>query len=299
MINIFDYLKNLLPKFGKADLQDNIATTLKELKNVTIPAVNTANDALKVTKIKSKASTDLIKQFFKTSGLKTTDFTTAIADTLPILLKNTEFIEKEIDKLMERDVIREGLTAQKAVLVRATEQICFIVKFTTDLLNVILANEAIEANPDLAETISITPALVTQVTENISVYGALYGTYVEKSSEFEAKFAKIPDVVVNDKTIDALQGIHDQSKLDPYNNPYMSQFKGSPFLWLGTMIAAWEANRYKAAVEKKKQLELRVLQLQLLNEGNNDPKLEREINYTQARIEKLEFEIKKMEESVA
>jgi hypothetical protein len=64
------------------------------------------------------------------------------------------------------------------------------------------------------------------------------------------------------------------------------------------VVAEWQSNRYKANKDKKKTLELRLLHLKLQNEGKDDPKIEKEINYIQGRVDKIERYLKDVEESL-
>jgi hypothetical protein len=64
-------------------------------------------------------------------------------------------------------------------------------------------------------------------------------------------------------------------------------------------IANYQIERYNSNKEKKKVLELRLLHLRLLNDGKNDPKIEKEINYIQRRVDSLDRKIKDSEAEAA
>jgi hypothetical protein len=64
------------------------------------------------------------------------------------------------------------------------------------------------------------------------------------------------------------------------------------------MVAEWQANRYKAARDTKRLLELRLLNMQMQQQKTPDAALEKDIEYTTNRIKNLDFKIKDMEERV-
>jgi hypothetical protein len=75
-------------------------------------------------------------------------------------------------------------------------------------------------------------------------------------------------------------------------------FEMNPIYHFRLMIAEWQANRYKSYKEKKKLLEVKLLRLRLLREGKRDPKLDKEIDYIESLVGKLEYSMSKMEEDV-
>lgn len=62
------------------------------------------------------------------------------------------------------------------------------------------------------------------------------------------------------------------------------------------MIADWQVSRYKAAQEEKRMLEFRLLKLKLQSTGKADAKLDQNIEYTEQRLQQLNFKLHKMEQ---
>jgi primosomal protein N'' len=52
-------------------------------------------------------------------------------------------------------------------------------------------------------------------------------------------------------------------------------------------------------MEEKRMLEFRLLQLKQAEEGKKDAKLQQQIEYTEGRLQKINYKLKKMEEKYA
>jgi hypothetical protein len=61
------------------------------------------------------------------------------------------------------------------------------------------------------------------------------------------------------------------------------------------IVAEYQVARYKEKKELKSILELRLLNLKKTIDGSGDAALEKEINYTQSRIDKLNEQLRKAE----
>jgi hypothetical protein len=123
----------------------------------------------------------------------------------------------------------------------------------------------------------------------------------KSKQEVEKIIDTIPDIVINISNADAVSSTIDAGKLSPFSSHGLIQGNSqtifnNPIYHIGLMVAEWQANRYKLSKETKKVLELRLLNLQMIQQKNPDAKLEKEIEYIQSRIQGLDFKIKKMEE---
>jgi hypothetical protein len=221
-----------------------------------------------------------------------------ISEKLQIVLNNLKFVEKEFENSASSDIIAEGVTVKKAVMLRAVDQTTFISRFTMDFLTVLYRDEALEINPEVEENISVPKIVIDRVDKHVALYANLLSIYGDKSFDFEKRFSSIPDVIMSERTQEAIVATYGESKLDPYGAPTVQGFLGNPIYHIRLLVAEWQANRYKAMKDKKKMLEMRLMHLQLLQENKNDAKLEQEISYIQSRIDKIEYSMAKAERSV-
>jgi hypothetical protein len=221
-----------------------------------------------------------------------------IYSKLPIVSENLGFIEKELAAVSNPDILTEAITAKKAILIRALDQISFISRYTLDLLTYIYVQETVAVDPEAEGELDISKNSAQRVIQNIATYASLLTVYGNKSFTLEKRLVNIPEVLLSEKTVDAVTSTFDADKLDPLNTPFAMNFFYNPIYHVRLIVAEWQASRYKANKDKKKMLELRLLYLKMLSDDKKDASVQKEIAYTQERIDSLEYSMKKMERSV-
>lgn len=295
------FMESLLPRLGKDRILEDIKITLQELETLVVPAVDQASDYLNTHKPKSdgnKALETLFYRTYKPRGRKGVAIFHDVRKVLPDLIKNLRTVEGMIEDIFEREVINEGLTAKKASLIRTAEAISFTSNYTLDLLNLYYVNEASEAGAEVKESMSLAPVVVRNIESRIGRYAMTLNKWAIKPADFLRIVGKIPDVIIASNNEEALKANYTEKDLDPFGSPLMQGFVGNPIYHIRLNIAEWQTRRYKSNKDKKKVLELQLLHLEYLNQGKNDPKLEKEIQYVQSRIEKTDRKIREAEESV-
>ena len=302
-MKIIQFVKALLPHIEKPKLLEDLRVTIAELDNVVMPNYLTASTYFRSEKLKSDNNKDLADAFYQNFDLmrstKQSSFVADIQKRLEYIKQNSETLLELTEELFEHDIISEGLTARKAVLIKASESISFISRFSTDLLNLVYVNEASNVDVSVEESIRLAPIVVKTVNRNLPKYARIISDYGIPNETFKKIIGEVPDVIVNSKTANSVAGLYSDKDLDPFTNSYVVGFSGSPIYHFRLLVAEWQASRYKSNKDKKKMLELRLLHLKLLNDKKNDPKIEQEIVYIQSRVDKIERYLRETEESLS
>lgn len=310
-MNIISFIKSLLPRLQKDQVLEDLRVTVDELGNVSIPNYTHASDFFRSNKLQSDANkqlSDLFYRKFEGKGGRQNNVVSEVAKRLPFLKDNAEFVIQQIELLLEKDIISEGLTAKKAFLIRTANHLSFLSSFAPDLLNVIYVNEALAINAknedgakgtgvEIEESMRLAPAVVKHVDSNIMAFGSLIGEYGIPTKDFEKLLETIPEVIISSRNAGTIAGLFNEKDIDPLLSGYV-QKAFCPVYSVRLIFAEWQAARYKAKRETKRMLELRLLHLKLLQEKKNDPKIEEEINYIQGRVDKIQRYLREVEESV-
>ena len=300
-MKIVSFLQSLLPMLKKDSVLEDLRITKAELDKTVIPSYEAAAIHFKVNKIASKDTQTLADTFYRVYDLaksnKQSSVVAEIFSKLPNLSANIVTITNNCEDILGEDILNDNLSARRAVLVRAAEHVSILVKLLVDFLTVVYYNEAMVYSKANADTIGLSAQTLKRVKEHVPYIARLLSTYGEDNKVFADKYNSVPDVILNIKTAAALQAVYREDKLDPMPSALASNFEGNPIYHIRLVIAEWQANRYKANKDKKKMLELRLLYLQSLAQESPDPQLEREIEYIQNRIDKIEYEMHKATES--
>ena len=293
-MELLNKLSKLLPFFKKDTILEDITITLDEL-TLAITSYKEATDVFKSKNFKTDQITYLSKEYFKTIKSRSSSDTliSDINEKLINVKENLTTVEKQIEELLEKDIIKEGLTALKASLIHSAEYSSFLSRYSLDLLNYIYYYET----EDKIEYDEPKKYKEDYVNGNIVMFASIIDVLGSSNKNFEKALEELVNVVVNDNTLPSLSGIYKDSKLSLFPPQTYKGFQGNPIYYIGLAIAEYQANRYKASLEKKKLLELRKLNLENQLKDSPNPKIQNEILAITNHIEAIEFKIHKMEEA--
>lgn len=301
-MKILSFIQALLPKLEKSKIIEDLRISSAELDNVVIPSFTIAAEYFKGHKIKSDHTQKLTDIFYRNVSLTVRSKQPTVVNEIALMLvnlrQNATYVEDQLEVLLEHDIIAEGLTAKKALFIRAAEAISYVSRYSLEFLCLVYNNEAYEVNAEVGENIKMVPATVKYVDAGMLKFAKAISDYGIPNDKFKKIFTAVPDVIVGGKAGNAVAGIYKENEIDPFSSGYTANFTYNPIYHIRLTVAEWQANRYKANKEKKKVLELRLLHLKMLQEQKNDAKLENEINYIQGRIDKLERYLRSVEEEL-
>ena len=295
-MSIFNFIKGMLPRLQKADIEEDIRITIKEMGQVAIPQYFAAATAFKVNKIQSDEVKLFEKAFYKHMDLKTKgpNFLTDIHGALERALTNMIYIQKVTTDVLEADLLNEGLTAKKAHLVRAAASISFVSNFSIEFLNHILV---LESNA-VGDSREIPPAEAKYIDSRYEMFFKNLNEYGMAPDKFQNLMVEVPDVVISTKNAASIAQVFKPTQLDPFGSMGLSGFTGNPIYHVRLLVTEWQGKRYNANKDKKKLLELRLLHLKSLNDNSPNPRLEQEINYIENRVSKLDRALREVEDSI-
>ena len=298
---IFEFVKALLPHIEKDTLVTDLRDSIKELDNVAIPSFKQASEFFRTYKAKSKEFDKLSTEFSRkyTSKLsKQGSFIGDISFALANVRENASTILDQAQDILAQDILNEGLTAKKAILIRAASAIAHITKYSTDLLNVCYDLEAQAVTKSDTDAISVPKYTVDKVSKGLNDFARILSDYSAAPDKFKKTLVSVPDLLINSQTADVVGSVYKHADIDPFSSGYTTNFTYNPIYHIRLVFAEWQANRVNEAKEKKAILELRLLHLKNSNEGVESASLEKQIQYTQDRIDKLERYVKNVEDDL-
>lgn len=296
ILTAVEFVQSLIPRMGKEDVVSDIATTVQEFETLVLPVVTALNKEKKSLTFSESISKEISVGFFRHyKGKGKNNLVEALANALPNIITNMKIVRDQLDSKLEADVISAGLTAEKATLLRIAEHGAFITDYALDVLSVAISEDIKQKN-NVETTDSIPPIKIKRLTDNAANFGVLVNAYSIDENKFKEKIDSIPPVTFNAETATLLKGTYGDSGIDPFNAILASGFTGNPIYHMRMVWEEYQNKRYRAKAEKKRMLELKILQLKHLNEGRNDPKVESQIEYIQNRVNELEYDMERMKE---
>lgn len=299
-MSIISYVKSLVRNIGKEDIFEDIRITRKELSDNLLPLMQDADKYFRGKTFKSKEVLYLDKTFMDNVGGKNKykNMFDYLNDKLPKMLANLEILSDQLDKNLETQVVTKTVTYRKAILLKALDLMSFDSAYTFKMLKYVYYFEDQEMDGESEYDDLIMPApLKTSIMKNIFVYAKSVKALSVSTDEFLTKIKELKDLPLDDETVSIIKSKHDKDTLEIETLDPVG-FEGNPIFHYRLMIAEWQANRYKLNKETKQYLELKLMDMKLKAKDSNDASLQRQIEYTSKRINKLEYSMAKAEKSV-
>lgn len=298
--SLFKFLGNLMPTLKRSSILEDLKTTSSELNETLIPSYSDLASHFQLIKLKSPEMKEIDKMFyqeFKFKGSKQASLFGDISIRTSNLSSNLEFVQDSIEKLLETDVVREGLSAKKAVLLRLAESFAFVTRYAMDLADYAFWYEAKAYDGDIAKQYDMTPNKIKRITKGIRAFGRCMTDLSEAPDVFRKQVGEIPEVHLTQKDQDVITSLYPPKKLNPFESSFgISGFTYSPVYHVRLLYAEWQTARYYSMKDKKRALSVKLLYLKELKEGGDkNPQLETEINYLQKRIDNYDRDIHEME----
>lgn len=301
-MELFDYIKKLLPSIGKDQISEDLRITISNIDNQCLPTYNEASNYFKTNPIKSKKAKELEDKFYKnldTNGVsKQVNIISEVNLRLGFIRDNALYVQEQLDKIFEKDILSEGLTIKQTHYIRATEAFYFVANYSLDLLKYILHEETEHVNDKANDNIELSKFNIKLVENNIMDFAIILSNYGIPKDKFQKLLTEVPDVIINSSTIETVSGLYKEKQSDPFTRGLVNNFTKNPIFHIRAVIAEYQNNKYKSNKEKKKELDLRLLYLQSVKANDNNPSLEKEIMITQQRVDKLDSSIREYEEDI-
>lgn len=290
---ITEFVQGLLPGLKKDTVTEDLRVSIETLNKNVIPTLDKVTTLLR-TKFSSKLSREIEEQFnraYKGKISKQPNMLLTVKLCMPNILQNAEYVLTRLEDILEATIVPDGLTSRKAAMIRASKQISFLTDFTTDLMNIIMILETLERNGTLAETMEVSKGTHLRVSRNIVRYAYAITDFSREPKAYTKLYEEMKDLYVAGDNVKNLRMAGSEIEIDPFDSRIVQNVAYNPIYHARMLVAQWQAKRYHAAKDKKKLLELRVLQLKAEQEGKGDPRILNEINYTQGRIDRLDNDL--------
>lgn len=299
-MQILEFIKSLLPSFTKDRLVEDARVTKEELKLAVLPAYEAALPLTTTKKFKSKELQDFNEQFSRHATLASGDNVIgSIAKGLTKVIEFQEAVEVLIDKKFDKDVLVSAVSAYRANLIQAQSTVSFVSRFAMDFLNYayILETEALGSDASYAKN-SLSGGDIEIINERFVEFAKAFQLVAKRGKDVTKDLDKVPEVIVG-VSPEAVAAVFDKPKLDPLGFGTLRGFTGSPIYSIRMVVAEWQVNRYKRMENTKRVLEMRLLNLQGIQDKNPNARVQQQIDYIQSRVDRYADQMRKQEESLS
>lgn len=293
-MNIKDYLKGLMPRLQRSDLDEAIAKLNGEMNETVLPIYESAVELFGERKFKAKWVEQFDKLFEKEFRVKYKgNFFSGIGSTLPLLMENLTAIQR-LTSNVEPSWSKDAVSLLSLNLVRSVDNLNFLAQYARRLLNSSLAMEMNVAEGK-DQFFDIPKSEIEWLNINKTMFLGAYSILTMKRAELERRLKEVPNVIIGEDSVDMVENNLERAQTDPLNLGIIPLPINLAY-HIGRFIAERQAARYKSAIAERDSVQMRLMYLRQIDQGQADPILRGEIEVSQSRVEKLNYKIKEMEE---
>lgn len=289
-MKIQQYVGSLLPSLAKDEILDDIKVTRKEISETTIEAYRSVLPVMSSWKFQSERVKVRVDAFG--GAVKKGNPLVTISQGLPAALQNLDQVEDLVKATFNEDAASSGLTFLKAQALQFVECIAFVSKFARKFVDYVMVLETAELGTEVG--ISLSPAEMEWIEKNFMSFCTAFEAATAPHANVKKALAEIPDIAITPQNVETLPATVGDKKLDPLSMRLIPVWL-NPVYHIGMVVAEWQADRYKAAKEELRLIQLRKMNLELLSKGKADAKIQKEVEYLESRVQTLNYRIAQME----
>jgi len=286
LVNFFHSMNHTTKK---EDVITNVKRTFDNLNNEVLPTLSNIIDNVGTSDVIKKNNN--IKLLAISAGIKSKDNKDTLVKLKGILTniaKSDNSVEKLINDKLPDVVTDKTATVRDLAILKLASDLSNITLYTLDFLYFILTDVKDSDYPKIK---------FQQIKDGMMDYGMLIKNYGDKFNKKIDEIGKIADIPLESdpsKSSFFEKLLSKQGKVT--NMPSVNNFVGNPVYHIRLWLVDREVKKYENLKDKKKLLELKVLELKAkeANEGEN-PKLKKQIEYYEDKISSVEYEISKIE----
>ena len=307
-LNILSFVKKLIPSLDKNETLSDFELSMKALDEVNsvMGYLKNYEKTVGFSSKKSKAILDKLSNEI-VSAIKAAHDTKSpmlklLNQSLPCDMMgylftnvslNAKTLYKEIEEKLSKTVLTHQLDAYEANLLRSVAHYRFMTKYALNLADYLFINE------DSNNISNFTPQQIKEIEKYYWIFAKCLAGYGVTPEIFEERLSSIEPVTLSKDGEEIISTVYAGSGRVDLIEGLPRGFIGSPIYNVRLVFAQWEAERYHELKDKKKLLLLRYQYLLDLNQkGTSDIEVEREIEYLQNKINKIDYRLSKIEESV-
>jgi len=273
------------------DVQEQFNNSLLSLNREVLPGLKNMEDVAKLDNLKISDLPE-ISIFNRNSEIKAKDLKGLIKGIISAINgmeKQSNDINGLIPEVLTDVISKDVLTVKQATLLNVINNYNTVSLYTLDLLLYLITITDVKVNGSENEMVK---PKIAEIKLNMSAYGEILA-FFNKNKNIAKDIVKLS----NDKV---LIDSKDKGTLNILNINHFKMnitgFIGNPIYHVRMWLVDLEMDRYEVLTEKKKLLELKVLDLKAKKDGEVNPKLTKAIDHYENKLSAVEAEMRKVEE---
>ena len=285
-------IKTLLQSFNlvkKPVKKEQLIKTFEQIHLIAqedvLPALTELKNYEKSSKITKSEIFGLTKELIKINGGKSKNIISDLESLFIEIGKNVNGIEQLLNKHTSFVLTNKVMGVKDAAIVKLVDDIGSLTLFSMDYITCLLSNVNDTAFPKIK---------FKKLKEGIPAFINLVVGYNGKIKNTIDNITKLDDTSIDSNTSEAMLGVKLNSS--GITSLVPDGFINNPFYHIRMWFVDREINKLEALRDKKKLIELRIMELKIEEKSGSDGDLSKQIEYYEDKLAAIEYKIQKLEE---
>ena len=291
MINtLVNYVKGINHTIKKIDVVNTLENTLGAINDDVLP---TLDDMIKNSGLTIIQDSPILSAIKYSSGIKAKDnkeLLVKIKSIVTNINKAGKNLEKVVNDNLSDVVTDKTISVKDGAILKIISDITSLAMYIMDFNYLIL----IEGKSDNTDFPKIK---LQQIKDGVPAFANILKSYSKDFNKSVNELTKMPSnsLYIEDSKIAMLDKIVSKfSKNIPL--PNTKGFINNPIYHIRMWLTDRDVDKYESLKEKRKLIELKLLELKTRQDGENNSKLSKQIEYYENKLSSLEYSIKEFEE---
>lgn len=286
MVDALLHAFNLVEKPVKKEQLLKTFNTISELaQDDLLPSLVEIKAVEKTQRVTKSDLVVIVKEVLRVQGIKSKSIFSDLENIFTEINKCKAKIENLISKHASSVLTNKVLSIKDAAIIKLIDDISSLTMYSTDFLACVLA--------DIRNT-SFPKIKFKKIKEGIPAFAELIKAYNKDFEKNLDKIAKLDDSVINKDSNKAFLDL--KLKNDGVFGIMPSGFINNPFYHIRMWLIDRDIAKLEALKDKKRLIELRIMELKIEEKSGEDGDLSKQIEYYEDKLANIEYKIEKLEE---
>lgn len=293
------FLSSLLPHFERNRILEDVDALALDIESNLAPGYDAAVKQFRGKKLTSQVGRSVETLFhLRYPKERSETHLSFTAKTLVSLSATLEMLNTLVPELFSRDVTKDAMTYKKAAVLQLLSVIRFYNNYAGQyLLRLLAAEDAALAGTE--EDAQLLPIDKRYFQENLETFFQAGHVLSLSTAEIAERLGQMQDLQIVTDKINAVAATLGQENVDPLKLGFMPPAAGGLMYRIRASIASYQVAKHNQNKELAKAIQLRLYALKDRQAGKADAKLQQQIEYSEARLARLNEEVAAFEEQYA
>ena len=288
LVSLLNYVGGMGHTVKKGDVLTSLENVFNNIENDVIPTLSEMVESGNLEAIEKNKDIKVISNNGVIRAKDNKDLLSKIQKVFEDIIKEKSHLTKIVDKDLSDVITTRTITAKDAAILRVVNDIGGMALYVIDLCYYILIDGSDTEFPKIK---------LKQIKEGLPTFNNMLKVYGKDFSKLVSALPKVSNQPIevdegNEGMLESLLA----KKGKVVDLPVAQGFINNPFYHIRMWLVDREIEKYETLKDKKRLVELRLMELKLKAKHENDPKLKGQIEYYENKLTSMEYAIKEIEE---